>query len=361
MSDLSFNRKGNGHRREYLKCFSGGRRHYAKKYDGYVKCKLVHNKQYSLVFPEQILIDFDGTIRWIQPLYFLASRIEKHGDIDVCILDVDVSHGHCLQVEFSSNAILAKYEDGSCLYRCSVAGPKYLYPYTTGPARISQNRIQIKLHHHTDTKARKSIRRSGEYWSSNWNIQGMKQTKNIAYLYLTPLPSITYPADLEEIAMSSSGKLAFRLDQTEADRHDLVLDVARESTANRTKTLSHWVDSSLLATQPVYRHIPNGTVPVYYEVVCPYIHRIGVANGTTIKIEGKRLVPDCPKNLEYAVIGEASTLPGLEAPYDEEATEQILKVEMFDEDQEIIGFWFSNGNTDQYSTKDVEVASFGSC
>jgi hypothetical protein len=44
-------------------------------------------------------------------------------------------------------------------------------------------------------------------------------------------------------------------------------------------------------------------------------------------------VPSSPKTLDYAVVGDGRTLAGLEAPYDEEETEHILKVEILDADQ----------------------------
>jgi hypothetical protein len=150
---------------------------------------------------------------------------------------------------------------------------------------LEKGQISVLLHHHTDPQAKKSIIEGSEYWSSNWNIHGTKKSKNIAYFYLTSLPQITSSADLEEIAMSSEGKLAFRLDQNNTECADLVLQVYRESTDNRTETLSHWVEASMLATQPIYKHWPSDGA-VYYEVVCPSIHRVGVRVASRVKIVG---------------------------------------------------------------------------
>jgi hypothetical protein len=327
------------------------------RYDGYIKCKLVHADNLSIVLPDQLYVDIDGELSWVQPLYFTANMISRNGGADNCFFYVDISQCHRVRVEFSSTDLEQRYDDGSCLYKCKLGGPRFIERHTAGPASLENGQISILLYHHTDSEAKKNIIEGRKYRSSNWNIQGTKKSKNIAYLYLTPLPQVTCPEDLEKIAMSSEGELAFRLDQNQTEHPDLVLRVYRESTSNRSETLSHWVDASLLATQPIYKHWQSGEA-VYYEVVCPSIHRIGVQVESGVKIEGKRLVPYSPKRLDYAVVGDGRTLTGLEAPYDEEETEEILKVEIFDADQEIIGFWLSNGNSDQFSGKAVEVASF---
>ncbi len=355
--DLKFNRTGKAGAKSYLKEYGSGRITGSQIYQGYIKCKLVHAGGYSVVIPDQVYVEIGGALYWIQPLYFsgcLISQFDEHG---TCRLDIDITHGVLLNVEFSNRGLDSKLHDGSLLYRCEIKAPKFLYRYTTGRSRIVDGIPLLRLHHHTTHDAKQGIVSSGYFWSSNWNIQGTKKTTNISYLYMTSLPSISNDQDLIEIAMSSMGKLGFRLDQNFTTEPDLVLEVYRESTSNRTESLSFWVSSTLIATQPVYRHVPAFGA-VYHEIVGPFIHRIGVENGSTIKIIGNRLSPDKPKNFDYTVVGDATTVLGLEAPYDEENTEEILKVEILEGGEDLIRFWIANGNTDQFDGKQVEMAIF---
>lgn len=357
MKNYNFNRIERRGRHEYLKEFQDRRGSGSFENVGYIKCKLVHNKFYSIVIPDQVYLDSGGKLYWIQPLYFSPSSIAAFDEYRICTLSIDISHGEKLTIEFKNDGLVSKLDDGSMLYSCTIKGPRYLHRYVTGSAKITNGNPYIKLHHHTTQEAKKNIQGSNEYWSSNWNIQGTKETSNISYLYLTALPSIQCNDDLREIAMSSEGELAFRVDQNFTNKPDLVLDVYRESTINRTATLSHWVESSLLATQPCFRHTPP-VGAVYHQVVCPFVHRLGVESGATIKIDGGVLLPNSSKILDYAVVGDARTISGLAAPYDEEETEEILKVEIINGAQDITGFWMKNPNTNQFDNKDIEEAQF---
>jgi hypothetical protein len=355
--DLRFNRKTKGNTRQYLKDYTGVRVVGDHTYQGYIKCKLVHHQTYSIIIPDQVYLEIGGELRWIQPLYFsgcIVGQLETHGE---CRLGIDVSHGVLLNVQFSNQGLVSRLSDGSLFYRCEIRAPRYLYRYTTGPAKLIDEVPHIKLHHHSSREAIEGIEASGEFWSSNWNIQGSKKTNNISYLYMTALPTISSDEDLCEIAMSSIGRLGFRIDQNHTPIPDLILDVYRESTENRTMSLSYWVDSSLLATQPAYRHMIPGLAG-YHEVVGPFIHRIGVESGTTVKITANRLSPCNPKKLDYVVVGDATTVLGLGAPYDEESTGEILKIENLKDDEDIISFWVANANTNQYDGKEVELAGF---
>ncbi len=49
---------------------------------------------------------------------------------------------------------------------------------------------------------------------------------------------------------------------------------------------------------------------------------------------------------------------GLRAPYDEEDTTHIMKIERIPEDLTILNFWFLRANQDLYSGKDVELQKF---
>jgi hypothetical protein len=355
--NLRFNRIEHKGRHQYLHEFRDARDVEQYEFSGFIKCRLVHHKYYSVIIPDQIYIDFAGEVKWIQPLYFLPHIISFFDDTGICELIIDISHGVALRITFSNFDLKSHLKDGSIFYSCKIKGPRHLYNYTTGLASIVNNTPYLKLYHHTTRAAGEAIEKSKEYWSSNWNIQGTKKSTNIAYLYLTSLPKIDCIDDLEEIAMSSQGRLLFRLDQNSSEVPDLILPVYRDSTANRIHTLESWIDASLLASQPCYRHMPpQGRV--YYAVVSPFIYRIGVENGTTLDIKGNTIVPRSPKKSCYTIVGDATTIDGLTAPYDEENTMDIFKIEYVHNGEEFINFWSRNRNSNQFDNKEVEMIKF---
>jgi hypothetical protein len=355
--NLRFNRIEKNGRHHYLREFRAARDIGNNKFNGFIKCKLVHHQYYSLIIPDQIYVDFSGEMRWIQPLYFLPNVISFFDETGICEQLIDISHGIELRIIFSNTDLKNRLADGSILYSCEISGPRDLYNYTTGSASILNNKPYLKLYHHTTSAAGESIKKSKEYWSSNWNIQGTKKSTNIAYLYLTSLPKINCVDDLEEIAMSSRGKLYFRVDQNLSPVADLILPVYRDSTANRTHTLESWVESSLLASQPCYRHMPfQGGA--YYAIVSPFIYRIGVENGTTLDIKGNTIVPRSPKRSSYAIVGDATSVDGLTAPYDEENVMELFKIEDVADGGEFIEFWSRNRNSNQFDNKELEMIEF---
>jgi hypothetical protein len=354
--DLRYNRVTRRRVRKYLKDFTEIRRQGTHVYDGLIKCKLVHGSDYSLVIPDQVYIAVDNELHWIQPIYFSACSISRNDQGNECTLAIDISHGLILIINFASKNLEQHYKDGSLLYSCTIRAPKFLHRYTTGKAKHNDGQIFLKVHHHTTPENKISIQGGKEFWSSPWNIQGTKKFENIAYLYMTALPSIDQESDLTEIAMSSTAKLDFRRDSNTSGIPDLTLTVYRESVKNRKETLSYWIDASALNTQPIHKH--TGAIPVYYEYVGPYIQRIGVETGSTIKIIRNRLVPVALKYMDYVVVGDANTNAGLEAPYDEEQTKSRLMIERLDDDSDINEFWFSNSNTNQFDNKTAELAAF---
>lgn len=357
MKNLRFNRIENKGRSKYIDDFEGIRNFEEFEHDGYIKCKLVHNIGYSVVCPDQIYFEVGGSLYWIQPLYFSGNQIAQFDEFGLCDLGVDISHGVCLKIRFKNSDTISWLDDGSILYKCTIKGPQYLYRYRTGDAKIDNKIPYIKLYHHTDRKAKSAIEKGGEYWSSRWNIQGTKKSTNISYLYLTSLPKISNIDDLTQVAMSSQAKLAFRVDNNFTNLPDLVLDVYRESTINRKHTLSQWVNASYLSPQPCYIHLPpNGYG--YHAIVSPFVHRLGVEVDSTILIENAHLKPKNLKSMGYTVIGDATTVKGLEAPYDEEDTEEKLMIELIKAPEEIIEFWMKNANTNQTNNKQIEEVVF---
>jgi hypothetical protein len=61
------------------------------------------------------------------------------------------------------------------------------------------------------------------------------------------------------------------------------------------------------------------------------------------------------KHFDYVVVGDATTVEGLAAPYDEEDTRFLLKIERPPAGTNMLEFWFEHGNQDLYSDKRVET------
>ncbi|MDD3343326.1 MAG: hypothetical protein PHR87_07115 [Sulfurospirillaceae bacterium] len=320
------------------------------EYDGYIKLKLFHMEHGSIIIPDQIYLKYRDRLLWIQPLFFTANILCKCDDAVLYTQYIDISCGQRIKITTSKKQFIHKLKDNSFLYECKIFGLQHLQKYTTGKAQLVDNIPYLSLYHHTNKEAKENIIKTQEFWTSTWNIQGIKKTTNISFLYLTPLDKIIYREDLEQIAMSSQGKLGFRLDQNNSPKADVILKVARESTENRTHTLNYWVNSSELLSQPIYEHTFGS---VYYEIVSPFIHRIGSEISKTVLICEDKLIPKNHKNLDYVVLGDCTKAKGLEAPYDEENTSEILKIQNIDDSIEIFDFWFNSGNSPLYSNIDI--------
>lgn len=342
-------------------------------YKGYLKCKLVHTRGGSVIVPDQVFLTDGAELLWIQPLAFIANSIAKTPDAIECLLFVDISLGHTLEIHWKASGHVRSYADGSQLFRCTILGPNGLASMATGRANIdAENRVFINLYHHTSADRRTLIQKSRLLRGSAWNIQGTRQLDNVAYAYLTPLDRIVNKDDLHEIAMASEGILHLQPDNVLAPQFVdpswirqnpgkiLELKVYRENTANRAASLKFSVEASILAPQHILRHDPQG-MPVYYEINQPFVHRIGVAPGGGVRFNASRVLreQDGVKRFKYIVLGDATTLEGLEAPYDEENTPEIFKIESLPKGQEMLTFWMENANQDLYSGLAVELQKLG--
>ena len=356
-NNYKFNRCERKGKHYYVNEFPSFRRTGGVKYHGYVKCKLIHNKMHSTIVTDQLYLPIGGEILWIQPLFFMPSLIMFSESDDRCRLSIDISHGVMLAIDIKSDWLLSRLPDGSFLYACEIEGPPALFRYATGKANLINKIPYLQLFHHTDFRAKEGILNSSTFWTSSWNIQGTKKLSNIAYLYLTALDRIVCEADLQEIAMSSVGFVPLRLDQNMSNVPDERLPVYRESTSKRTHTIACWARADLLAAQHIYRHAPDHGA-VYYQMVCPFIQRVGGDVGSVIEMKSNTLSPVSPKQLEYVVVGDASSLEGLRAPYDEEDTTAIWKIDSASGSREIIRHWSANPNSDLYSQIPVEMAAF---
>jgi len=264
-----------------------------------------------------------------------------------------------LMIELRPEGFIRRYADGAQLYRCVIKGPRQLLNYASGRCRPREDGdFDIFLFHHTNPKACDSIKNGRELRSSRWNLQGTRELANVAYVYLTSLPSIVSEADLRRIAMSSNGVVSL---QTTSDRFyekELDLKVYRESTTGRTAKLPVTVSSDLLAPPHLLVHRPMANLP-YYEVIGSEIYRIGVQPGIALKY-ARRAVTTCAgalKRFDYLIVGDASSLDGLAAPYDEEETREVVHIEKLT-DCDLFDFWLAHPNSDQFSSHRPEPRGF---
>lgn len=339
---------------------------------GYIKCKLAHGLGYSVILPDFLLIGVRGN-KWIQPLAFGPNVLSKMNKEIGCSISVDISCGHRLRVRFGNGDLVSRLADGAELYRCSIDGPADLEDFATGDSFLSAENVPyLRLYHHTSSDAKQKILKAGEFWGSKWNIQGTsKKLTNVAYVYFTSLHEVKAIDDLTMIAMASSGKLTFAIDnftppsflapgwETKYKSKILVLPVYRASTTDRTAALNFDLESTLLAPQHLLRHSPAGDA-VWFEFATPFIQRVAIDPSTTLRFSTQNIdfTSVDTKRFEYVVIGDATSVDGLAAPYDEEDTTFTLKIERPEMSSDILKFWFDHSNRDLYSGKAIEMQLF---
>ena len=158
--------------------------------------------------------------------------------------------------------------------------------------------------------------------------------------------------------MASSGRIGLRRTNAASTREVIAVEVLRQSTLDRTSTLSIAVPASLVTSKHVYRHAPTSGA-VHYEVCNPDIYRVGLQPGKVAPFHGGVLnVPETDRRrFEYLVLGDADTPEGLIAPFDEEETKSLLHIEgpgqgtLFD-------FWRSHANSNQVSGREPDLLQF---
>jgi hypothetical protein len=179
---------------------------------------------------------------------------------------------------------------------------------------------------------------------------------NVAYTYFTSLPRIENEHDLHRVAMASNGRISMQTTSTRVQEEMLELKVYRGNTEGRTAALEFWLPSALAAPGHLYLH-PAGVEPAWYEVVGPEIIRVGVEPGESVHFAGDRLVrrPHRPKSFEYVVLGDASQIEGLAAPYEEEDTLHLMHLERLNDGLDFFNFWQLHANSDQVSLRIPEM------
>ena len=157
--------------------------------------------------------------------------------------------------------------------------------------------------------------------------------------------------------MASDGVLRFQTTSNRLVEDTLEIPVYRENTLGRTETVAVNVLAEFLAPPHLLFHPFVFPEPAYYEVVGPEIFRIGLTPDAKLPIPHGNA---CPvdhemKRFEYIVMGDASDIAGLAAPYDEEETSQVMHHEALAGGGDIFGFWLANANTDQVTGRAPEA------
>lgn len=336
------------------------------EHDGYVKVHLGHSQRGTVIVPDLIFAR-SGPWRFFQPSFFGPCNIgfNVEPELHVAHFTADVglprANQHTrLDIRFRSDAHVLSYPDGSQLYACRILGPSNLATCCSGRCKRAENGdFEVELFHHTNSTAYYSIRCSQELWASAWNLQGTRRLTNVAYVYLTCLPRIQTPEDLNRIAMASDGVLRFQTTSNRIMEEVLEIPVYRENTEGRTNSIKVSVPAAIIAPAHLLFHPFVPPEPAYYEVVGPEIFRIGLVPGATLPIPRGRA---CPvdgglKHFSYIVMGDASETAGLQAPYDEEETHQVMHHEEL-VGQDMFGFWLANANTDQVTGRHPEARIF---
>lgn len=321
---------------------------------GLIKVKLLHGDGGTVLLPELIVLG-DALDHWVQPQFFFAPLLYWDDDNAGTIINIAAvdktrrfSDGLDATVTFSRADWLCNAGDRSEIYSCSVESEYRAAALAVGRARQNPDgNIDIRLYHHTTETALEQIQSSGHVRGSAWNFQGTRELTNVAYAYFTSMPKISSERDLLSMAMASNGQLGLRLDQNGGDAPDVVLDVYRSSTRDRTATLPLWVPAAAISSPHIWMHVSTS---VCYEIVHPWIHRVGLRPGEGLTFVDGDATPsdDTLRRFDYAVLGDCTMVAGLGAPYDEEETTETFRVAdlgaltLFD-------YWAANQNTALYA------------
>lgn len=328
-------------------------------FKGYFKCKLVHNNMFSVIVPDLIYImDSQDTFSWFQFYSFLPNHLSKFANNEIIgVIYIDIAFGHTIKIQFKNSQHIQNFEDNSNLFECEITGPEDFLEYSTGKGKLINGIPHLQLFHHTLPNTQTLIENSQSYKGSWWNFQGTKELENINYAYFTSLDKIKYDQDLLAIAMASNGVTYLLVDIT---LEPVAITVYRESTSNRTATLDQFIDSTTILNNHIWMHTHDTDEYVYYEIATPFIYRVGIEPSSFLPFKNK--IISRVKNVvtaDHIILGDSTTKLGLLAPYDEEFTTHIFKIEPFYIlGTNILDFWFDNTNTDLYSSKKITPPNF---
>lgn len=329
---------------------------------GFLKCRLVHMEDRSFVLPDVLLVQGESQ-GFYSPQFFhpnLISWFGGDGSADFCRVHVEVLGQVDFEIAFFRNGVVKRCSDGSFIYRCAfrMVGTNQLPP-PQGEWRRNEDLFEIALYHHTTSVGAAGISESGYLRSSPWNIQGTQELKNIAYGYFTCIPKMENVMHLMEVAMAENGQAFFLPTNAPNDaQFAFSLDVYKRTPKDVGIPLLFWVDVELISPAHLWVHVPHHGA-TYYEVVLPKVFRVGVDPGQTLPISGGRIcmTPKNCKNFDYVIVGDGDTREGLLAPYHEEETLQIAKIDHAPIGQEIIGRWYEKKNTYTFGDRAVEFTT----
>ena len=328
---------------------------------GYLKCRLVHMRDRSFVMPD-VLMASGAQSRFFSPQFFQPNQIAfwgGDGSSDFCRFVVELIGQVDVEVAFFRNGLVKQCADNSFIYKCAFRSVNDVpFPEPQGEWRRRGHQFELALFHHTDSAGEEGIKTSGYIRSSAWNIQGTTKLKNIAYGYFTCIPKIDSLHHLREVAMSDTGVTHFLPTNAPPDAQFAeALIVYRQTTADRDRQLRFWVDVETISPSHLWLHRPMSQ-PAYYEVVLPKVFRVGVEPGQTLPFKGTALSvkPEECKHFGYAIVGDADTPEGLVAPYHEEETLHLAKVDAIPVGAEIIGRWHEQQNSHLFQDISVELA-----
>lgn len=334
----------------------------SKPYVGKIKCRLVHADGNSIIIPDYIFLK-NG---WIQPLHFTAPFLFKLDEKNIgCDFFIDIQGGETIKVRFYNRNLLQSYPDKSQLFECEIYAPADIEDYTSGTYKTINDKIYLQLYHHTDEVGFNGITGSKALWSSKWNYKGSKECINYHFAYFTHIPKIKYSNDLITVAMSSEGKIDYMIDslvlqksvppdyRTRFEKSIYVANVYRSTTKDRDESISFLIPVESLDVKHIYLHHQGNLF--FYETCFPYIHRIKLQPNSVLPFNDDYIIENNSSivHSDYSIIGDARIKDGLAAPFEEEETKYIFKIEDCGSES-IHDFWFSHENSDLFSGKVVD-------
>ncbi|MEI5671845.1 MULTISPECIES: hypothetical protein [unclassified Nocardioides] len=320
-------------------------------YDGYVKVRLVHRRGRTIVLPDHVMVSSNAPY-WLQPQWVYPSMLmlDDPGYTGVHLAVANPwNRDIIIRVDITGDGFVTDFADHSQMYRCTIHGPANLALYKAGRYRLREDGgVELRLYHHTAKPFKPLILKSGYIRGSAWNFQGTRELENCAYAYFTSLDRIATDADLQRIAMSGTGRLPLRLDQSpDGLPPDLVLDVYKERLSQRTARVGLWVPAEHIAASHIYEH---HTRVVEYEMAHPWIYRVGLEPGQNYEFQGDKALRDQSglRRFDYVVLGDCTTLAGLAAPYDEDVTGETFEIQAL-RGHTIFQFWREHGNQELWT------------
>lgn len=335
------------------------------RFEGVLKVRLAHGLGRSYIYPEQLFIELANHWRFFLPSFFGPNSIAFHdGHVVSCDTSMDVARlGQNrtvrLIIAINPQDLRYAYADGARLYGCTVTGPDTLIQQASGRASLqADGDFVLQLHHYTNGAAMAGIRRDANLRSSSWNLAGTRELANVSYCYFTTLPRVRNAEDLGRIAMATNGRLGLRTTSPTGEAEELLeLEVYRGDTSNRRNRLTLHVPSRAVSPPHLLFHRPH-MEPAYYECVCPEIVRIGLNVGCGLGFGADAIVSVVDgemRTFDYLVEGDAASAVGIEAPYAEESTDQVIHLEALPNGDDPFSFWWRQQNTDQISERVIEA------